>query len=141
MRFVIAVLILSAFQPTFAETLQGEWKYEELIYQGHRIPRPDPNLNLTWTFYSNGTERLYWDRGGQDFCERFCRFKYEDGLLSENIFAINPDNAFECQKDTDMQAGRQTQSKLDIASTELLLHVPLGDEEIIYVLKKVPGIK
>ena len=139
MKFLIALLIVIAQQSAFGQALLGEWKYEELIYQGQRIQRPDPNLNLTWTFYPNGTERLYWDRGGKDFCERFARFKFEAGILSESTFAISPDNATECQKDPDMQVGRQTQSKLDVTNTELLLHVPLGDEEIIYVLKKVTG--
>lgn len=141
MRFLITIFILFSYQLSFAEALLGEWKYEELIYQGQRIQRPDPNLNLTWTFYRNGTERLYWDRSGKDFCERFARYNYALGILNENTFAINPDNASECQKDPDMQADRQTQTQLDITNTELQLHVPLGDEEIIYVLKKVIGSK
>lgn len=139
MKFLITLLLLLACQSLRAEILFGEWKYEELIYRGQRIPRPDPNLNLTWTFYSNGTERLYWDRSEMDFCERFARFKYNFGILSEKVFALNPDNAFDCQKDPDMQLGRQTQSQLDVSDSELHLHVQLGDEEIIYILKKVKG--
>jgi hypothetical protein len=137
----LLTIIISIFfcQLSFAEALSGEWKYEELIYRGERIPRPDPNLSLTWTFYSNGTERLIWHRGGKDFCERFSLYSYTSGILHENTFAINPNNAAECQKDPDMQLNRQTQTPLDITDTELLLHVPLGDEEIIYVLKKVTG--
>lgn len=139
MKFLIAVFIFLAQLPAIAQKLQGEWKYEELIYRGSRIPRPDPSLNLTWTFFSNQTERLYWDRGSHSFCERFARFNYDDGMLSEKVFAVNPDNASDCQKDPDMQIGRQSQSQLDIKSSELQLHLPLGDEEIIYVLKKVEG--
>lgn len=141
MKYLIAIFILFNQHSAIAEVLLGEWKYEELIYQGQRIQRPDPNLNLTWTFFSNGTERLFWNRGGKDFCERFASFKFEAGILFENSFAVNPGNASECNKDPDMQTGRQTQSKLNITDTELLLHVPLGDEEIIYVLKKVTGSK
>jgi len=141
MKYLMAMLILLAHQSTFAEILLGEWKYEELIYRGNRIPRPDPNLNLTWTFYLNGTERLYWDRGDMSFCERFARFKYGFEILSEKVFAVNPDNASDCQKDPDMQMGRQTHTNLEVRDSEMLLHVPLGDEEIIYVLKKVEGNK
>lgn len=141
MRILTALFIWLSCQSSFAEVLLGEWKYEELIYRGSRIPRPDPNLNLTWTFYHNGTERLYWDRGEISFCERFANFRYELNILHEKVFALNPDNASDCQKDPDMQIGRQTQTQLETAEKELLLHMPLGDEEIIYVLKKVEGNK
>ncbi len=67
-----------------AVTLAGEWKFTEMIYKGQRMARPNPELNLRWTFFSNGTERLYWDRENiPGFCERFSSFKVENNFLKE----------------------------------------------------------
>lgn len=106
-----------------------------MIYRGQEIPLPNPDLFLTWTFFRNGTVRLYWDRGGKDFCERYAHYQVSDSLLKEEVFALNPQNSADCSKDPDMQLGRQTSNKIKVLDSEIQLFFSLGDEELIYVLK------
>jgi len=123
-----------------AMALSGTWKFTEIIYKGQRQPLLNPDLNLQWTFFSNGTDRLYWDRKGiAGFCERFANYKVltdEEGqqTLDEEVFAANPKNMFECARDADMQPGRKTSNLIDISKKEILVHFNLGDDEIVYVL-------
>jgi hypothetical protein len=135
----IAVILLLLCSPVFAQTsLSGEWKLTEMIYRGERVPPLNPKLNLFWTFFENGTERLYWDRRGENgFCERFAHFEITNNKLHEAVFAVNPLNSLDCAQDPDMQVGRQTSNVIEINNNEILLHLQLADEELIYVLKEV----
>ena len=108
-----------------------------MIYNNQRMERPNPALNLRWTFFSNGTERLYWDRGTQDFCERFAYFQYSNNNLETLVFAVNPRNGLSCSNDPDMKLGVQAKVRLEIKAQELWLYFSLSDETLIYVLKKV----
>ena len=101
------------------------------------MPLPNPDLNLRFTFFDAGTERLYWDRGGPEFCERFAHYKIQGSILQQEIYAINPGNAAECAKDPDMQLGKKTATKMSFSSNELFLFFQLGEEELIYVFKGV----
>ncbi|MGZ5279007.1 MAG: lipocalin family protein [Pseudobdellovibrionaceae bacterium] len=117
-------------------TLIGEWRLVSMIYQGKDLPLPNPELNLRWTFFPNGSERLYWDRGTVDFCERFGHYQVLDGILVETSFALNPKNALDCAQDPDMQIGKVTRTRIQIRTQELWLYFGLGDEELIYVLRQ-----
>lgn len=127
--------------PAYAQEnryLQGEWHLEGMIYRGHKVPPLNPNLNLRWNFFDNGTERLYWSRQGENgFCERFANYQVQDGYITEKVFSMNPANNPECAQDPDMQLGRETKTKIEIQIQQILLHLQLGDEELIYVLKEV----
>ncbi|MEZ0391766.1 MAG: hypothetical protein ACAH59_06095 [Pseudobdellovibrionaceae bacterium] len=116
--------------------LSGEWQLAGLIYKGSEIQLPSPELNLRWSFYPNGTERLYWDRGTEAFCESFANYQLKNGFLESETFALNPQNDPSCAKDPDMQLGRKTKTKIEIQESKILLHLQLGDEELIYVLKE-----
>ncbi len=143
MRFLVLTLFLLSIVPWRAlaaqEThLEGEWKLEAMIYRGEEVPPLNPQLNLRWTFFANGTERLYWDRQGENgFCERFANYKILEGQIHETVFAVNPLNSFECGQDLDMQVGRQTVNTIEVQPQRILLHLQLGDEELIYILKEV----
>ena len=118
--------------------LRGEWMLSGLIYRGQEIPPLNPKLNLRWTFYENGTERLFWNRTGeQGFCERFANYRIQDGHLHETVFAVNPLNGHECIQDPDMQVGRQTATRIEFNNKNIHLHLQLGDEVIIYILQEV----
>lgn len=120
-------------------TIFGVWKYSELIYRGQILPLPNPDLNLTWTFFDNGTERLHWtEKGETSFCERFAHYELRDDKIFETVFAINPRNGPECAKDPDMQVGRETSNKIEIQERQILFHMQMGDEEVVYILKKIP---
>ncbi len=121
-----------------AVSLSGEWKFIEMIYKGQRMARPNPELNLRWTFFANGTERLYWDRENiPGFCERFSTFKVENNYLKEDVFAINPNNNSDCSKDPDMQLGPKGATFIEKVADEIWLHLQMGDEDLIYVLKEI----
>ncbi len=135
MKILVLLALTFSFSVSKAELL-GDWKLHSMIYRGQEMSPPNPDLHLQWTFFSNGTERLYWDRGTEEFCERFADFKVQDNVLHESVFAVNPRNAAECAKDPDMQVGRQTQTKIQIFEDEIRLHMGLGDEDLIYILKK-----
>lgn len=131
--------LVSAFIFLFsisAGALSGSWKFTEMIYQGVRQAPLSPDLNLQWTFFENGTDRIYWDHQGiPGFCERFASYEVKEGsLLEEEVFAVNPKNNPECAKDVDMQVGRKTVNPIQILKHEILIQFTLGDEEIIYVL-------
>jgi hypothetical protein len=117
---------------------KGEWLLQSMIYRGQVIPLPNPDLHLTWTFFENGTDRLYWDRGGAEFCERFAHFRIENNQLIEKTFALNPENASECMKDPDMQMDRETETLIEILNeNEIRMTFPMGEEILIYVLRPV----
>ncbi len=131
----------SNFTELNASSLTSEWKFEEMIYQGQRMERSDPALNLRWTFFANGTDRLYWDRGTTEFCERFAHFKYSENQLQTNIFWVNPLNSVDCSADPDMKLKGQSKTRLEVNGFELLLYLAVSDEPLIYVLRKVSSNK
>jgi len=135
------LLSLFLFNPLLAEAgikLSGEYKLVGHIYKGVEIPLMNPNLNMRLTFFENGTDRLYWDRIGEHgFCERFSNYKIENGHISESVYAVNPNNSFECTKDPDMNVGRKTTSKIDINDQRILLYLQLSDEEFVYIFKEI----
>jgi hypothetical protein len=137
---MIIFLLLSLLLPAQAyenKDILGHWKFSEMIYRGQRVPLPNPDLNLNWTFFKNGTERLYWDRATPDFCERFSYYNFVDSDLMLETFFLNPRNASDCSKDPDMQLGKKTKIKIEVLKEELHFFFQLGEEELIYVLKPI----
>lgn len=142
MRMFLGLWIMSLFtfsaEAQQSQFLSGEWRLAGMIYRGNEIPPLNPNLNLRWMFFSNGSERLYWDRKGETgFCERFAHYEIKNGKIFEKVFAVNPLNSPECAQDPDMQVGRQTFTDIEIQKQQILLHLQMGDEELIYILKEV----
>jgi hypothetical protein len=144
MKIKVFFLLLFGFFPpsvfgAVPPGLSGEWKLTEFIYSGKTVPPFNPNLNLRFTFFSNGTDRLYWDRKDEDgFCERFASFTLNGDQLAQKIFAVNPLNRVDCAKDPDMQPDFSGTNKIEVKDQEILLHMQLGEEELIYVLKPAP---
>lgn len=138
MKLVILFLLLFGSQSYSQTVLKGEWKLTEMVYRGVRVPPLNPKLNLSWTFFENGTDRLFWSRTGESgFCERFANYEILESKLHEEVFAVNPMNSADCAQDPDMQAGRDTTNVIEINQDEILLHLQLAEEELIYVLKEV----
>ena len=114
----------------------GEWKLVSMIYQQKAMALPNPDLNLRFTFYSNGLERLYWDRGSSDFCESFATYQIRQGVLRSEVISVNPLNAVDCEMDPDMQLGTKTMTRIKRSFEELQLFFQLGDEDLIYVFHR-----
>ena len=138
---MIIFLLIGLLSPVYGfvnKDILGHWKFSEMIYRGEKVPLPNPDLNLNWTFFKNGTERLYWDRGDTSgFCERFSYFNVETNVLSVETLFLNPRNASDCSKDPDMQVGKNAKIKIDVLKDELHFYFQLGEEELIYVLRPV----
>lgn len=134
----ITLFSVSALAETGAPPLKGEWVLSGMIYRGTEIEPLNPQLNLRWSFFANGTERLFWERHGErGFCERFAHYEIKDSHIIETVFAVNPLNNSECVQDPDMQVGRQTSTPIEIKQQQILLHLQVGDEELVYILKEV----
>ena len=120
--------------------LIGTWSYDGYIYQDQRQPRPNPNLDLRFTFKNDGRVNLYWSRSNEiGFCEREAKYSLADNLLSQDIDWVNPQNMSECQNDLDMQLGRKSVTQIGIVEDELHFYLDLNGSEFIYVLKKIPS--
>lgn len=140
-RFFISLFCSLGLSIASHASLVGEWRLMAMMSKGQDLPLPNPDLYLSWTFFKNGTERLYWDRGGTEFCERFARFSIDSGFLIEKTFALNPKNAVDCAKDPDMQLGKETRTKIEASQEEVKLYFQLGDDELIYILKPVAALR
>lgn len=137
MKYILCTFILFSMG-TASAALEGAWKLTGMNYRGEDIPLPNPDLNLQWTFFSNGTARLYWDRGTPEFCERFSSFVHEGDFLKEEVFAVNPKNAVDCGKDPDMQVGRKTQTRIRLdGDSRIFMHLQMGDDILIYIYSPI----
>ncbi len=115
--------------------LVGSWIYSEVIYQNIRQPIFNKDLKIIWTFFDNGSERLYWSRDDSGFCERFASYKVKENSLLEEVWAINPNNMSECGRDPDMQVGKKTSTPILFFENEIWLIFNLGEETLTYILK------
>jgi hypothetical protein len=147
-KFIFTVLFfltLSQAQASGEESrLIGKWFYYKKIYGEIEMPEPpEATLRLYFEFSANGEERLYWWYEGQNvFCERKSVWEMRDSILYDRVTWVNPRNSNECGRDPDMQLGRETVSPLSFSdSGDLLLHMSLGDEPLIYVWKKISETK
>lgn len=133
MNLVMALVIGLA---TSADLI-GVWQYDGYIYQGQRYPSPNPDLYLTFTFRDDSRVRLFWNRRNESgFCEREAHYSLKQDQLFQRIDWVNPENLPECQNDPDMQLGRETTTKIRIASGELHFYLHIDDDDFIYVLKQ-----
>jgi hypothetical protein len=55
----------------------------------------------------------------------------------DKVVWVNPKNHFTCSRDPDMQLGRVTRTPFRFVGGDLQLALPLGDDTLIYVWKRV----
>lgn len=120
------------------EDLIGQWRYDGFVYEGKRHPIPNPDLNLTFTFFPENRVRLFWNRNNEPgYCEREARYDLTDDKLYQKITWVNPNNAAECQKDPDMQMGTESVTPIrKVSPTELHLIFDLNGKEFDYILRR-----
>lgn len=119
-------------------SLIGIWMYASLIYQGHPISRPDPSLQMYYTFESESINEIFYYRSGEKgFCKRKAKYTILKDEILQTVISVDENNADFCAQDTDMQIGNVSSAKFEIENNSLMLHLPLGDETIIYVWKKL----
>lgn len=125
--------------PCFNTALLGTWKFTELIYEGHTVPAPNPNLDLRFTFQLDRTSILRWFRTDEaGFCERKALFEvHDDQWLYQKVTWLHPDNDSSCSSDVDMRLGRETFTQYAIEDDKLLLYFDLDGKPLIYVLSRI----
>lgn len=117
----------------------GTWYFDHIIYQGEERPPFNPNLEMTFGFSATGESHLFWFRNNEvGFCERKGIYSYENCGLTDTVTWLNPQNSVECSLDPDMQLGHTTITYVAIDEKDFLhLHMQMGEEELIYVLRHV----
>jgi hypothetical protein len=135
--WIVCGLGLGPAHASQAADITGIWQYDGFFFDGHRYPNPNPNLVLKFTFFPDLTSHLIWTRTGEPgFCERKAIYNVHDDFLYQKITWINPANNADCSKDTDMQMGRETDSRFAVEPDELHLFFELNGKEFIYILRR-----
>jgi hypothetical protein len=118
----------------------GSWQFYAYVYDGHEIPAPNPALSQIMEFGSDGVCRLYYKREDEEgFCERKAHYYIENDEIIQEITWVNPDNQSSCGQDPDMQLGRVTSNKARVVDDIFQLDIPLSDETITYLWKRIPS--
>ena len=122
----------------FLPDIVGKWQYDGFLFEEHRYPPTDPNLQVLFTFNADLTGRLYWYRTNEPgFCERTSTYELTGDVLKQTVTWVNPSNDVSCSKDPDMQLGRTTQNEIDLGMRELGIHMELNSKPLIYILKRL----
>lgn len=116
--------------------LLGIWFFTNIIYQGQTLPRPNPDLIMTINFSETENTIRYHRNNETGFCERKATYEFKDGNLNQTVTWVNPENMPACAEDTDMQMGQVTTSKLEASPEQLLLHMSMGGESLVYIWKR-----
>lgn len=118
-------------------SLIGIWLYTSLIYQGHPIPRPNPALQMYYTFESNNVNEIFYYRTDEKgFCKRKAKYQIDNNEILQTVISVDENNADFCAQDTDMQIGNTSKTRFETTDNTLMLYLPLGEETIIYVWKR-----
>lgn len=119
-------------------SLIGIWIFTSIIYQGHPISRPNPALQIYYTFESNNINEIFYYRTDENgFCKRRAKYQIENNEIQQTVISVDENNADFCAQDTDMQVGNTSKTKFDVIDNSLRLYLPLGEETIIYVWDKM----
>lgn len=117
--------------------LMGIWFYASLIYQGAPMNKPNPDLIMQISFLNSTTNEIFYYRKNEPgFCKRTANYSVQDGILHQQVIALDENNADYCSQDTDMQLGNISNTPYEIKDEKLLLTLPLGEENIIFVWEK-----
>lgn len=147
-KWILFITMFTLSSITLAQNnLLGEWRLTKMEYQGQIQDPHDPSLELVWTFFQNGSERLFWRHTDQNgFCEAFGNYKNTIqnstnletvGIISVKTFAVNPSNDGSCAKDPDMQTGSSATTQYKLKDNSLYIRLGLGDDEIYYIFSKI----
>lgn len=120
------------------DSLLGIWMFTGLIFQGTPIDKPNPELVIYYNFYSESENSiLYYRRGQNGFCERKAYYSVKQNQIIQKVYATDPDNIDSCDQDPDMQINRLSFTKFEIKDGQLLLHLPLGEDQLTYVWSRL----
>lgn len=114
--------------------LVGLWMFTHILYRGEVSPRPNPALQMTLTFESSGTDTLkYYRTGDTGSCIRKASYEYDGTHLIQHVTAVDPNNAYFCDSDPDMELGKTSSNVVYLKGGKLYLELEMGDEVITYI--------
>ncbi len=116
--------------------LIGAWVFTTVIYREQEIPRPNPNLIMTFNFQADGQNVLHYHRQGeQGQCNRTARYEFDGSQLIQEVIAVDPNNASSCLSDPDMQQGQISATQITLEDGRLKMLLNLGNETLTYIWK------
>lgn len=142
---LLLVTLLAATAVQAGSPIDGSWKFVKMRYHDQLMDPPNPDLNIFFEFFDDGTDRLSWWRVGEPgFCERRGAFTAGAALFIDLITWVNPANNSDCSRDPDMWSGRETSSVYRRRAQFLEIDANLGNESLTYIwekqtAKKSPG--
>jgi hypothetical protein len=117
--------------------LLGIWFFTALIYQGHLMDPPNPNLHLYYTFMSETRNEVFYYRDDEKgFCKRWADYSAGEQSIEQTVVEVDPLNMDSCSSDSDMLMNSHSMVKYEIKNNQLHLYLPLGEEEIVYIFSK-----
>ncbi len=122
--------------------LFGNWLFYKMIYKGELMDPLNPQLVMTFNFQDNGQNTLSFHRTDEEgFCERTALWFYnrEKQELHQHVTWANVKNRADCNADPDFQVGHESFSPFKLENDQLYLTVPLADEKVVLVWKRLPS--
>ncbi len=117
--------------------LLGIWIFSAIFYQGQMMNPPNPHLHIFLTFQNESINEIYYYRDNENgFCRRTAEYRIENGMMTQKVISVDPDNKSECSLDTDMQMNNVSTAPLWIENEQLHLQLPLGEENIQYIFNR-----
>jgi hypothetical protein len=118
-------------------SLLGIWLFSAVLYQGHLMNPPNPNLKLYYSFLSQTRNEIYYYREDEKgYCKRWAEYAADQHFVEQTVVEVDPQNNNSCSGDSDMLMNSHSIVKYEITNNELYLHLQLGDEEIVYIFSK-----
>lgn len=118
--------------------LVGLWMFTHILYHGEVSPRPNPDLKMTLNFENSGMDTLKYSRDGdRGSCIRQASYKYDGIHLTQTVTAVDPNNAFFCGDDPDMQLGKTLRNTAYLKDGKLYLDLEMGEDVITYIWSPV----
>ncbi len=121
--------------------LTGHWLFYKMIYKGELMDPLNPKLVMTFNFQEGLYNALSFHRTDEEgFCERVAlwSFDHQKQRLYQRVTWANPKNRADCSSDPDFQVGHESYSPFKYEKDQLYLTVPLADENVVLVWKRLP---
>ena len=139
MKWLIVFQIFLAQQVMAnAPSVVGSWEFFEIRLDGKNQPPFNPDLNIQFEFFDDGTDLLRWWRNNEEgFCERRGEYSFNGSQLIDLVTWVNPDNKYDCGLDPDMQLGHQTDTLANLVGEILETHFEVGDHKLDYLWRRI----
>lgn len=115
----------------------GIWLFTAVLYQGHLMDPPNPDLHLYYTFMSETRNEVYYYRNDEKgYCKRWADYNATTDHIEQTVVELDPTNNDSCSGDSDMIMNAHSIVKYEITNGQLYLHLPLGEEEVVYIFSR-----